>query len=459
MKPRSSLKISVSGVRGVVGESLTPQIAATFAQAFGSYVGAGAIVVGRDTRPTGVMMQQAVTAGLISVGCEVIEVGVCPTPTILFLVKQLGAAGGVAITASHNPVEWNAMKFIGPGGLFLNSNQATEMLDVYHQSDFRIVAESRLRAPRTLPDPVQPHLDRILSLLDLAPIRHRKPRVVVDACNGAAAPFDAAFLQSLGCDAVLIHAEPTGVFARGAEPVTQNLGALCEAVKRERADVGFAQDPDGDRLAIVDEQGRPIGEDYSLALAAKYVLARRKGPVVMNLSTSRVVADVASAAGCEVRLTKVGEINVTQELLDCGGAIGGEGSGGVIWPDVHPCRDSFTTMALVLALLADTRQSVSELVAGLPRYEIVKDKIPGTGERAQRMLRHVRERFADKKVSLVDGVRIDFERSWVNLRPSNTEPIIRIVAEAPTRDEAARLVEELKATCQALNHPSPTTYD
>ena len=450
MRSRSSLKISVSGVRGVVGESLTPQIAATFAQAFGSYGGGGTIIVGRDTRPTGLMMQQAVTAGLISVGCEVVEVGICPTPTILFLVKQLGAAGGVAITASHNPVEWNAMKFIGAGGLFLNSNQATEMLDVYHQSDFRIVPESRLKPARSLANPVESHVAKILSLIDVAAIRKRKLRVVLDCCNGAAAPYDAEFLKSFGCDFVLINAEPTGIFARGAEPVPQNLGLLCDAVKRERADIGFAQDPDGDRLAIVDEQGRPIGEDYSLAFAAKYVLARKKGPVVMNLSTSRTVADVAAAAGCEVRLTKVGEINVTQELLDCGGVIGGEGSGGVIWPDLHPCRDSFTAMALVLALLAESGKSVSQLVAGLPRYEIVKDKVSGSGEQARRMLRHVREKFADRKMSLVDGIRIDFERAWVGLRPSNTEPIVRIVAEAPSREEAAKLVAEFKALCQGV---------
>ena len=448
MKPRSSLKISVSGVRGVVGESLTPQIAATFAQAFGSYVGGGMIVVGRDTRPTGLMLQQAVTAGLISVGCEVVEVGICPTPTILFLVKQLGANGGVAITASHNPAEWNAMKFIGAGGLFLNAQQATEMLDVYHQSDFRLVPESRLHPPRTEQDPVAAHLEKIRSLTDVAAIRRRALRVVLDACNGAAAPFDAEFLESFGCEVTLIHSEPTGIFARGPEPVPQNLGELCDRVKRERADIGFAQDPDGDRLAIVDEQGRPIGEDYTLAFAARHVLARRKGKVVVNLSTSRVVEDVARAAGCEVLLTKVGEINVTQELLDCGGVIAGEGSGGVIWPEVHPCRDSFSAMALVMALLAESGKTVSQLVADLPRYEIVKDKVSASAEEGRQMLLLVREKCTGKRINLVDGVRIDFERSWVNLRPSNTEPIVRIVAEAPTREEAAKLVAEFKALCQ-----------
>lgn len=448
MKPRSSLKISVSGVRGVVGESLTPQIAAKFAQAFGSYLGGGAIVVGRDTRPTGPMLQHAVTSGLMSVGCEVIEVGVCPTPTILFLVKQLRANGGVAITASHNPVEWNAMKFIGEGGLFLDAQEATEMLDVYHQSDFRIVSEARLRQPRSLSKPPESHLSRILSVVDVAAVRKRKPRVVIDCCNGAAAPYDAEFLKSLGCDATLINAEPTGVFARGPEPIPQNLEMLCAAVKQHKADVGLAQDPDGDRLAIVDEQGRPIGEDYTLAFGAKLVLSKKKGAVVCNLSTSRVVEDVAREAGCEVRYAKVGEINVTQELLHCGAVLGGEGSGGVIWPEVHPCRDSFVAIALVLELVSQSGKSVSQLVAELPSYEIVKDKLQSDAEQTRRILRRLRQEFADKKLSLVDGVRIDFERSWVNVRPSNTEPIVRITAEAPTREEAAKLAARFKAICQ-----------
>lgn len=440
----STLKVGVSGVRGVVGESLTPQLAATFAQACGSYLGGGRILVGRDTRPSGPMLEHAVAAGLLSVGCQPAHTGVCPTPSLQVLVAERKAAGGIMISASHNPVQWNAMKFIGPRGLFLDEHQARELLDLYHQADFRLAAETDLKTAADEPDATKPHFDRVRSYLDVDAIRAARFRVAVDCVNGVGAVFSRPFLESLGCEAISICDVPDGRFARNAEPLPEHLGALGEAVRKHSCALGFAQDPDGDRLALVDETGAPIGEDYTLVLAVKHALQRKRGPVVINIATSRAVDDVAAAAGCEVIRTKVGEINVTQQMLSCGAAVGGEGSGGVILPEVHPCRDGFMAMGLTLELMARDRRPLSRIVADLPRYHIVKDKVLCSADQAPAALRTLREHYASQRISRLDGLRVDFTRSWLLVRPSNTEPIIRFTAEAPGVDEAQALIAEAK---------------
>lgn len=444
---KEALKVGVSGVRGVVGDSMTPQVAASFAQAFGTFVGRGSVVVGRDTRPSGAMIERAVVAGLQSVGCKPILAGIVPTPTILILTKALGARGGIAITASHNPSPWNALKFMDKSGLFLNEIRAQELFDIYHQQDFPLVQESDIPVVAVESDPMELHFRRVLDYVDEAAIRKGRFRVAVDCCNGVGALHSVPFLRDLlGCEVVPIYDRPSGIFEREPEPLPANIGLLCETVVKEHCHVGFAQDPDGDRLAIVNEKGQPIGEDLTLAFAVQQVLARhQKGPVAINLSTSKSVEFVARQAGCEVVRTRIGEINVSETMIKIGAVAGGEGNGGVIVPVIHPCRDSFTGMALVLELMAATGKTISELRAGIPEYHVVKDKVKVRSEQAPVILRALRREYAGQKMNLLDGVYIDFGESWVHARRSNTEPVVRITAEAKSEEEAKRLAAELRA--------------
>ena len=443
---KEALKVSVSGVRGVVGDSFTPQVAASFAQAFGTFVGRGAVVVGRDTRPSGAMIERAVVAGLQSVGCKPILAGIVPSPTALILTKTLGARGGIVITASHNPSPWNALKFIERTGLFLGETRAQELFDVYHQQDFPLVQESDIPATIVEADPMEPHFRLVLDYVDKDLIRRRQFKVAVDCCNGVGALHTVLFLKELlGCKVVPVFDKPSGIFEREPEPLSENLRLLCETVVKEKCDVGFAQDPDGDRLAIVNEKGEPIGEDLTLAFAIQQVLSHHaKGPVAVNLCTSRSVEFVARQYGSEVVRTKIGEINVCETMLKIGAVVGGENIGGVIIPAVHPCRDSYVGMAVVLELLAMAGKTVSELRAAIPRFFLVKDKIRIRGEQAPVILRALRQEYAGGKMNLLDGVYIDLGESWVHVRRSNTEPVIRITAESSSENEARCLAAEVR---------------
>ncbi len=444
---KEALKVGVSGVRGVVGDSFTPQVAVSFAQAFGTFVGRGSVVVARDTRPSGAMIERAVIAGLQSVGCKPVLAGIVPTPTALMLTKQLGARGGIAITASHNPAPWNALKFIERTGLFLSETRAEELFDVYHQQDFPLVQESDIPASSVESEPMSVHFRGILDYVDVELIRKKQFKVAVDCCNGVGALHTVPFLKNLlGCKVVPVFDKPTGIFEREPEPIPENLGLLCDTVAKEKCAVGFAQDPDGDRLAIVDEKGEAIGEDLTLAFAVQQVLSHHgKGPVAINLSTSKCVEFVAKQHGCEVTRTKIGEINVSETMLRIGAAVGGESNGGVIIPAVHPCRDSYVGMAIVLELLAVTGKSVSELRAAIPRYFVVRDKVRIRGEQAPVVLRALRQEYAEQRLSLLDGVHVDFGDSWVHARRSNTEPVIRITAEASSQEESRRLAADMRA--------------
>jgi len=443
---KESLKISVSGVRGVVGESISPQLAVTFAQAFGTFVGRGPVVVGRDTRPSGPMLEQAVIAGLQSVGCAPILLGVVPTPTLLLATRELGARGGIAITASHNAVEWNALKFVDRTGLFLDETRAEELFDIYHQGDFPLVPEHELPGITIETRAFQRHAARLAGYVKGAAIRARHFKVAVDCVNGVGAVFTPAWLRDeLGCTVVALHDQPTGYFERGPEPVPENLARLGAAVTQHGCAVGFAHDPDGDRLAIVDERGRPIGEDFTLALAAWAVLDHHaRGPVVTTVSTSLCVDAVARARGVEVIRTKIGEIHVVEAMLKAGSPVGGEGSGGVIVPAIHPCRCSYAAMALILELLTLSGHTVSELRAVLPEFHVAKIKQPLRGDKAPECLRRLRRHFESRgaQVSLLDGVHANFGDRWINIRRSNTEPVLRLTAEAATVAAAEALAAE-----------------
>ena len=440
MRAIPTLKISISGVRGVVGQSLTPKLLTRFAQAFGTHTGPGTIVIGRDPRTSGEMVKHAVVAGILSTGNRVIDIGVCPVPTVQLLVRHRRAQGGIAITASHNPAEWNALKFIGANGLFLDAGQARELLDIYHQGQYTKVGGADLRTVEEIEGATDLHIKSILDALGPLPASGRKLRVVIDSCNGAGSLVGPKLIEALGAEVIPLNVTPDGSFPRPAEPLAENLGELCRLVKEHEADVGFAQDMDADRLAIVSNRGEAIGEDYTLVLAMLYVLAREQGPVVANLSTTSAVADVAKRFDCPVSLTRIGEVNVTDAMRQQHAVIGGEGNGGVIYPRINFARDSLVGMSLVLHLLAESGKSVTELLESVPRYHIVKEKMSFPSDRIPAMLRAVREKFAEFPLDTRDGVKVIMPDGWLLVRGSNTEPIIRIVAEAKSEERARELV-------------------
>jgi len=448
MRAIPTLKISISGVRGVVGESLTPTLLVRFAQAFGTYTGPGRIVIGRDTRTSGEMVRQAVVAGLLSSGCRVVDLDICPVPTVQLLVRERHARGGICITASHNPAEWNALKFINSAGLFLAEAQARQLLDIYHQGEYRKVAGAEMRGVEPSAGAIDLHIKTVLDAL--GPVQGaRKLRVAIDSCNGAGSTVAPRLLEALGAEVVPLNVTPDGLFPRGAEPVEENLGALAAAVREHGCDVGFAQDMDADRLAIVSERGRAVGEEYTLVLAAQYVLSRERGPVVANLSTTSALDAVAARFACPIYRSKIGEANVAEEMLRRGAVIGGEGNGGVIYRRINFARDSLVGMALVLHLLAETNQTVSQLISELPRTFMFKEKLACRSDKISAVLRMVRDEYARWPMDLRDGVKVMTPDGWFLIRGSNTEPIIRIVAEAVDQERARNMVEDVRGRVSA----------
>ncbi|HEV3470211.1 MAG TPA: phosphoglucosamine mutase [Pyrinomonadaceae bacterium] len=449
MRAIPTLKISISGVRGVVGESLTPALLVRFAQAFGTYAGPGTVCIGRDTRTSGEMVRQAVVAGLLSSGCRVVDLDVCPVPTVQLLVRERRARGGIAITASHNPAEWNALKFINSAGLFLNAGQARQLLDIYHQGEYRKVPGAEMRAVEPSAGAIDLHVKAVLDALGPLPAGPRRLRAAVDCCNGAGSVVAPRLIEALGAEVFAVNATPDGTFPRGAEPVPENLGALSEAVREHGCDVGFAQDMDADRLAVVTERGEAAGEEYTLVLAARRVLAREPGPVVANLSTTGALDSVAARFGCPVYRSKIGEANVAEEMARRGAVVGGEGNGGVIYPRINFARDSLVAMALVLHLLAETGRTVSELLGELPHPCMLKEKMVCRSDRIRAVLRALRDAYAPLPIDLSDGVKVTTPDGWLLVRGSNTEPIIRLVAEAETEARARELIEDVRARVSA----------
>ena len=447
-----TLMVSVSGMRGIVGTDLTPELVARHAAALGAWVrgwvpdtGTRPIVVlGRDARTSGPMYARAATAGLQSVGVDVLDLGVVPTPTVQMAVEEHHAGAGLILTASHNPIEWNALKFVGPDGIFLDAIAGAAVRALAEEgperADWSEVGE-------LLEDTgaVERHLDRILALplIDVAAIRARKFTVALDCVRGAGAVAIPPLLERLGCTVHGINLETDGRFPRPPEPLPENLGELGDLVRRTGADIGLAVDPDVDRLALVDERGQPIGEDYTLAFAVRAVLAGAPSDeppaVVVNLSTSLVVEDAARDGGARFIRAAVGEANVARTMRDEGALIGGEGNGGVMLPALHIGRDAPLGVALVLHYLAESAKTVSELVSDHPRYSIVKAKAP-RGPELRPLYDALQARFDDAEADERDGLRLAWPDRWLHVRPSGTEPIVRLIAEAPTRADAEALV-------------------
>ncbi len=435
---------SVSGVRGIVGRDLHPEIVSRYAAAFGHLALEGGhrdVVLARDSRTSGPMLADAARAGLRSAGVDVIDCDLIPTPTAQLAVKHHGAGGAIILTASHNPIEWNALKFVGADGLFLDATAAARLFDLADRGPVAHAAWDGIGAVASDDEAVRRHLDAVLALpyVDAARIAARRFSVALDCVRGAGGTIMPALLDRLGCGMVGIDLEPDGRFTRAPEPVPANLSALGEAVRRSGADLGMAVDPDVDRLAIVDGRGEPIGEDYTLAFGVRAVLERRVGPVVVNLSTSLVVDDAARPFGVAVTRAPVGEANVARAMQRADAVVGGEGNGGVMLPELHLGRDAPLAAALVLDLLARSGRTVRELVDEVPRYVIVKSKVP-RGRDLDPVYAALAAQAKGATFDRQDGLRIAYPDRWLHVRPSGTEPIVRLIAEAPSEDAAQQLI-------------------
>ncbi len=436
---------SVSGLRGVVGDGLDPAIVADFTAAYASGLAAGPIVVGHDGRVSAPVFLPAVLSAITATGRDAWLAGPVATPTLGRLVRDLNAAGGIQISASHNPPKYNGLKFFQPGGMVLDPIEGRAMLDRLEARALNWASWDQLGKIRTLDEPDGQHLALVLSTVDVAAIRSQKFVVALDACHGSGGRLGEALLRELGCEPVVLGAIPDGRYDHPPEPTEANLRRFSSLVPALGAAVGFAQDPDADRLAIVDETGRYIGEELTLALAASHRLSQTQGVVVLNLSTSKVTEEIAGRLGCPVIRTPVGEIHVVEGMRAHSAVLGGEGNGGVIDPRVGFVRDSFSGMALVLDLLAKTGRTLSSLVDDLPRYAMVKDQYPlgGSSRGVNDLFDQLADASPEAKADRRDGLRLDWPDRWAHIRASNTEPIVRVIAEAVDASTARSLADKL----------------
>jgi phosphomannomutase len=429
MKP---LKIGITGVRGIVGETFTPEIVVGFAQAFGTYLDGGRILVCRDTRASGPMVRAAVTAGLLSAGCQVIDLGVSPTPSLQLAVTWLKADGGIAITAGHNPSQWNALKFVRGDGLYLNSMQAEELLDIFHQGEFAKAGWDRIQTAIEYQDPIGHHIDVLNKVFDVGSIKDRRLKVAVDCCNGACSRLIPRWLQEIGCEVLAINDDITAAFPHPPEPKPGNMAQLSAVVKAGHADIGFAHDADGERLGIVTELGQPLSEESTFALATRIRLERQTGTVATNVCTTGAIEQIASVYGATVVRTPVGQTYISEAMIELDGVLGGEGSGGVTVPELHSTHDSAGAVGLILEGLARSGRTVSGLVQDLPRLTMLKYNRLIEPNRLYSVLQGFRSAIDRERLTydLTDGIRVVLPQGWIHVRASNTESMIRVIVEA-----------------------------
>ncbi len=431
--------ISVSGLRGVVGETLTPEVAIRYVAAYADSLPAGPVVITRDGRHTGPMLVGAVQSALMAMGRTCLDAGVAATPTTGVLVRHLGAAGGIQISASHNPPEYNGLKLFDGAGRVIPAGPGQLVIDRYRNEPPNWKPYDQLGQSQILDDTITAHLAMVAAICDVERIRKQRFRVLLDANNGSGSVLGVPLLQELGCDITLVGGEPDGLFGHPAEPTSENLVSVLQLVQTAKAALGFCQDPDADRLAVIDEAGRYLGEEYTLAICVDHVLRHQPGPVVTNCSTSRMSQDLAEKYAVPFFRSKVGEANVVDLMLAENAIIGGEGNGGAIDPRVGLVRDSFVGMALLLDAMAARNEPISALADELPRYAIHKTKIELPLEKVADALDALENHFADATSDRLDGLRLDWPNKWLLVRASNTEPIVRVVAEAPTESEASEL--------------------
>jgi len=482
------LKIGISGIRGIVGDAFTPELVVEFAQAFGTWVqpvgrlttstgrlpstslGPGKpaptsatapttprpevgrlksapttlVLVCRDTRPSGPMVHAAVVSGLLASGCEVIDLGIAPTPSLQLAVPCLGAAGGISVTAGHNPAAWNALKLVRPDGLHLNEAQAEEVLDIFHQGEYEKAAWDRIRTRVETRDAIAPHLDVLMAAFDTAATSAKRLKVAVDCCNGACARLTPAWLRLMGCDVIAINDDVSAPFPHDPEPRADTAAQTAALVKSTRADIGFVLDADGERVLIVDETGRALSEELTLALATLTRMQKRPGTVVTNVSTTGAIEKIAGRFGGTVVRTPVGQAHISEAIVEHNAAIGGEGNGAVAVPEVHATHDSAATIGLIIEHLARSGRPISALAAELPKLTMIKEKVavaPNLIYSALGGFREAAERQTGVAVDWTDGVKVTWPDGWVHVRASNTESLVRIIAEAETETRTRALVE------------------
>jgi phosphomannomutase len=440
MKP---LKIGITGVRGIVGQTFTPEVAVGFSQAFGTYLDGGRVLVCRDTRASGPMVRAATIAGLLAAGCEVIDLGISPTPSLQLAVTWLKADGGIAITAGHNPSQWNALKFVRGDGLYLNPTQAEELLDIFHQGEFAKAAWDQIAPAIQHQDPIAHHIELLKNVFDVEAIRQRGLKVAIDCCNGACSLLMPRWLKEIGCEVLAINDDPTETFPHAPEPKPQNMAQLGAVVKAGRADIGFAHDADGERLGIVTELGQPLSEELTFALATRIRLEQKTGNVVTNISTTSAIEQIVAVYGGTVVRTPVGQTYISEGMIELNSVLGGEGSGGVTVPELHLTHDSAAAVGLILEGMARDGRSVSKLVEELPQLTMLKHNFPVEPNRLYSVLQNFRVSVEREQLTydLTDGIRVVLPDGWIHVRASNTESMIRLIVEADDKANAHKLLD------------------
>ena len=430
-------------MRGIVGETFTPEVAVGFSQAFGTYLDGGRILVCRDTRASGPMVRAAVISGLLAAGAEVIDLGISPTPSLQLAVKSLKADGGIAITAGHNPSQWNALKFVRGDGLYLNPTQAEELLDIFHQGEFAKATWDQIKPAIRHYDPIAHHLELLKSVFDIETIRQRRLKVAVDCCNGACSRLIPLWLKEVGCEVLAINDDPTAPFPHPPEPKPETMAQLAAVVRAANADIGFAHDADGERLGIVTESGQPLSEELTFALATRIRLEQKAGTVVTNVSTTGAIERIAAVYGGSVVRTQVGQTYISESMVELNGVLGGEGSGGVTVPEIHATHDSAAAVGLILEGLARTGEPVSKFVQDLPGLTMLKHNLPVEPNRLYSVLQNFRVAIEREQLTydLTDGIRVVLPQGWIHVRASNTESMIRVIVEAEETRSAQKLLD------------------
>lgn len=447
-----TLMVSISGIRGLIGDGLEPEVIVKYTSAYAQFIGSGTVVVGRDSRISGEMVRSIVCGTLTAKGINVIDIGVCPTPTVQYTVKTLNAQGGIAISASHNPNEWNALKLLNATGQFMTPDENVKLQEII--SNFNPVYKTwdKLGTYSLYKEGLERHKKDVLALpiLNVEAIRKRNFKVLLDCVNGAGYTVIPQLLRDLGCTVIERNCESTGIFPRLPEPLPENLVDTMKAVKESNVDLGVVVDPDVDRLVLITEKGDPFIEENTIAHITKLVLSKTPGSAVVNLSTTRAVDDIAASLGSQVHRSAVGEANVVKKMQETGAVIGGEGSGGVIYPALHYGRDALVGVALTLQHLLEFGGTLSELKASLPQYFIAKKKIETGSKDPGKLLAVLEKRYAGEKINTEDGIRIDFPDHWVHFRKSNTEPIIRVITEAATQEKAEEYIQKYYTELNSL---------
>ncbi len=439
-----TLMVSISGIRGIIGDGLDPEVLVKYTSAYADFCGKGKIVIGSDGRITGEMVKNIVVGTLLAKGNDVIDIGICPTPTVLFNVKKMKAVGGIQLSASHNPNQWNALKLLNRSGEFMSPEENAEMLNKLEDANKKFVEWNRLGKVVKYEKGLDDHIEAVLKLdkIYVSKIRRRKFRVLLDCVNGAGGYSMPKLLKKLGCEVIEMNCEKTGIFPRLPEPIPENLTTTMRAVKKYKADIGIVVDPDVDRLVLITEKGEPFGEENTITQAVKFYLSKKKGNVVVNLSTTRAVDDVANQLGSTVFRSRVGEANVVKKMKEVKAIIGGEGSGGVIVPKVVFGRDALTGTVIMLQHLLEFGGKMTEMKKSLPQYFIVKKKIELGSMDSDSAIQQFSDKYKTEKINTEDGLRIDFDDHWIHMRKSNTEPIMRCIVEAKSKEKAERLVKK-----------------